>query len=403
MGRKSGSLNWATLATWPNTRVYDHFIQRKYDPHHAFNALRKLRSEYRDDGTRYPAPIHIPRDFYTREDTPVDPFQAEHDGGMAARAFEAPVEVCVVNQESPVTEVEEKMEGSNASKVLAQLIAPELVSMLETRLAAAIATLAPQTRTIVVRDQLETELKGTTHEATAKVLQLANQGLNVMMVGPAGCGKTMLAQKVAEALGRTCTIISCSAGMSESALLGRLLPIGEGGKFAYVESPFMRAYREGGVILLDEMDAADPNLLLVINAALANGGLTVEARAASHEDTYVARHADTIVLAAANTYGTGADTQYVGRGALDASTLDRFYRVAIDYDRALESTLGSADNVKWVQTIRAEARSNKLRRVVSSRMIVALERAAAAGIDRTEARRDVLNGWTAEELRKVGG
>lgn len=40
----------------------------------------------------------------------------------------------------------------------------------------------------------------------------------------------------------------------------------------------MEFYEEGGVFLLDEVDAADANVLLVINQALANGHLPVPNR-----------------------------------------------------------------------------------------------------------------------------
>jgi MoxR-like ATPase len=259
-----------------------------------------------------------------------------------------------------------------------------------------------QNAIVIIRDEERREVTGTFHAATPKILKLISQGLNVMLVGPAGCGKTMIGEKIAEAYNRVLTCISCSAGMSESQLLGRLLPIGEGGSFRYVESPFIKAYREGGVILLDEIDAADANLLLAINAALANGHIDVEARAANEIDTSVKRHPDTIIIAAANTWGSGADTQYVGRAALDASTLDRFYRVAIDYDVALEEQLAPADIVAKVHQIREGVRANKIRRVVSTRMITRIARAIAAGLSFAETLRDELASWTQDERAKVG-
>jgi MoxR-like ATPase len=300
------------------------------------------------------------------------------------------------------------MSKDSAANVLATMIAPAMAGMVSAEIEKAVAkihaNMAPVRHMVVIRERLETNLGEMVHEAAPKVLQLVNQGLNVMLVGPAGCGKTMLADTVATALGRQLTVISCSAGMSEAQLLGRLLPLGAGGAFTYIESPFMRAYATGGVILLDEMDAADANLLLVINAALANGGITVEARAAlgPDADTYVKRHPETVIISATNTWGAGADTQYVGRGALDVSTLDRFYRVSVDYDAKLEGKLGSPVVVAWVTKVRAAARQNKLRRVVSTRTITRLEKALAAGYTFAEAKRDELASWTADERAKVG-
>ncbi|MCH7728630.1 MAG: hypothetical protein IH991_19420, partial [Planctomycetes bacterium] len=74
-------------------------------------------------------------------------------------------------------------------------------------------------------------------------------------------------------------------------------------------------------------------MLVVVNAALANGHLRLP------DGTTVDRHADFVCAAAANTFGTGADRQYVGRNQLDAATLDRFAacRLAFDYDVDLET------------------------------------------------------------------
>src|SRR5262249_40226256 len=163
------------------------------------------------------------------------------------------------------------------------------------------------------------------------VLMLARARRNVLLVGPAGSGKTHLAKQVAQALGLDFAHISCSAGMSEGQLLGRLVPTGEAGRFEYLRSEVVRCYEEGGVFLFDEIAAADSNTLLVINSALANGQMCVPNR--PHNPVAV-KHPDFVCMAAANTFGTGADRQYVGRNQLDESTLDRFRigQIEMDYD-----------------------------------------------------------------------
>jgi hypothetical protein len=111
------------------------------------------------------------------------------------------------------------------------------------------------------------KLDDVTHPAMADVLMLADARMNILLVGPAGSGKSHLAKQVAEALELDFAFISCSAGMSEGQLLGRLIPTGKNGSFEYVRSEFVRCYEEGGVFLLDEIDAADSNTMLIINAA----------------------------------------------------------------------------------------------------------------------------------------
>src|SRR5262245_10368722 len=168
---------------------------------------------------------------------------------------------------------------------------------------------------IVVKDPegvVVAKVEGKPHRALPKALARARRP--VLLVGPAGSGKTHLAEQVAKALGLPFAFIACSAGMSEGQLLGRLVPTGEAGKFEYLISEFVRCYENGGVFLFDEIDAADSNTLLVLNSALANGRMALPNRP---EKPFADRHPDFVCFAAANTFGTGADRMYVGRNQLD--------------------------------------------------------------------------------------
>lgn len=262
---------------------------------------------------------------------------------------------------------------------------------------------SPRTLLIKQKDAPVVEINERVHPLFEKVTKLASAGLNVMLVGPAGCGKTHLAHQVAKALGRSFASISGSAGVSEAQLVGRLLPTGENGKFSYIPSPFVRQYSEGGLFLFDEMDAFDPNCLLVVNQATANGGFEIESRAASGLNTYVARHPQNIMLGSCNTFGTGAGAMYVGRAQLDAATLDRWYIVQMDYDTEWEITLGPTEVVEFVWKVRKGIQDHKLRRVASSRMIQKCAQAINAGIKFKDVMKDALAGWTDEEISKVLG
>lgn len=259
-------------------------------------------------------------------------------------------------------------------------------------------------RAIEIRrpDAAPVKLEERVHPAYDKVIKLASAGVNVLLVGPAGCGKTHLSQQVAKGLGKTFGSISGSAGVSEAQLTGRLLPTGENGRFEYTESPFIREYTKGGVFLFDELDAFDSNCLLTVNSALANGGFEVEARAAAGLSTYVKRDKGAVLIGSANTFGTGAGALYVGRSQLDAATLDRWYVVQMDYDREWESTLAPAHVCAFVWKLRDAVTQYKMRRVASTRMIQKAAMALNAGIKWNEVQADLLSGWTAEEKSKVG-
>ena len=248
----------------------------------------------------------------------------------------------------------------------------------------------------------ESKVDGLVHRAFDSVLKIISAGLNPLLVGPAGCGKTKLCSDVAKAIDKDFASISCSIGMSESELTGWLLPSGEGGRFEYLASPFINMYEMGGAFLIDEMDAADASVLVTLNQALANGGFFCAKRGIHGGDAFVRRDKDSVVFAAANTYGNGAGHAYVGRNQLDATTLDRFVIIDVDYDRDLESNLGSGQVCDYIWTLRDKAKASGLRRVVGTRAIQKMDSLVAAGFSFRESKDFILSGWTKDELSKVG-
>lgn len=225
-------------------------------------------------------------------------------------------------------------------------------------------------RSVELKTKNETKkLKGVMPECFEQMLKLASQRINILLVGPSGCGKTYVAKRLAEALSaRRFGAVSCSAGMSESQLAGWLLPTGSAGKFEYAPSLFVDIYENGGVFLFDELDAADPNAVTFINAALSGDPAGDELFIPQRLDAQVVkRHKDCVVMAAANTYGNGADALYVGRNQLDAATLERFRvgTVRMDYDDAVETSVGDADVLKWARTVRSKIREHGMLKIMS--------------------------------------
>ena len=257
---------------------------------------------------------------------------------------------------------------------------------------------------ITEQDGKSRSVKGAFHAQFKKLFQLANARMSLFLYGPTGCGKTYVCGQLAEALGLRFAFISCSAGMSEGQLLGRLLPVGKNGQFEYVPSEFVECYEKGGVFLLDELDAADPNVLLIVNAALANGHLALPNRPAK---PVAQRHKDFICVAAANTVGTGADRMYSGRNKLDAATLDRFQigKVYLDYDTTVEEQLCPDANLRSrLQQYRRAVRDCGMERAVSTRFLRdAYVMKETAGWTDAEVDESLFRGWREDEVNKVKG
>lgn len=232
-----------------------------------------------------------------------------------------------------------------------------------------------------VRDRIIVQANGATrelpdelrHEAFPDVLTAMLANIPVMLVGPAGTGKTTLGKQLAATAERPFGHIG--AVTSRFELSGFV-----DGHGNYQATPFFRAYTEGHVFLFDEVDGSDPAALLWCNTAIANGFCAFPH--GEHE-----RHPEFRLIAAANTYGHGQDRVYAGRNQLDGASLDRFIVIDFNYDEKLERALfGDTAWTSTVQSARHAVADLKLRHVVSSRAIDYGRKLIAAGLpqDRVE-------------------
>jgi cobaltochelatase CobS len=231
-----------------------------------------------------------------------------------------------------------------------------------------------------------------------KIAKAVYTGEPVMLIGPAGSGKTHLAQQIAKGLGLRFAFCSLTAGITEARLVGRFVPLGANGSFQFIPGQFAEFYKNGGLYLLDEMDAADPNVLLAINAALANGHLEIP----NPDEPIITRHPDFRVMAACNTFGHGVDRLYVGRNQLDAASLDRFQlRFALDYDEAFERRVGHPDVVEFIHGMRQKIKEHGIRRIASTRAILAYTKAMNAGFTLEEVMGMFFLPWAENEKALV--
>jgi hypothetical protein len=175
------------------------------------------------------------------------------------------------------------------------------------------------------------------HHLTGYVKKLAEARQNVMLIGPAGTGKSQICKQVADMIrteahpdGLPYAETPMTPGATRGDLLGRHTISG------FIPSKFVEIYSGGGVFNFEEIDASDPSMLIVVNNALASNHLFNSANGEVYE-----RHCDFIAMATANTFGLGSDSKYTGREKLDLATIDRFRmaRVLVSLDENLADHL----------------------------------------------------------------
>ncbi len=209
------------------------------------------------------------------------------------------------------------------------------------------------------------------HKNFEQVVKVLALHLHPLLVGPAGCGKNVMLEQASEALGLKFRYVNDVT--EEHKVMGF---VDANGRFQ--ETQFFKAFTEGGLMMIDEIDNSHPSALLAINAALGTG---YNQYLAFPDGKLYPCHKDFYCAAAANTYGTGSDQIYCGRSALDGASLNRFVPIFIDYDRNLETNLVSNEKLLplyWA--VRESVQANKIRHVISTRNIVNADKMLSSGV-----------------------
>ena len=152
------------------------------------------------------------------------------------------------------------------------------------------------------------------------------RGKNMMILGPKGCGKTVLAFTLRDVLDRPFFNIPLGASQDpRSTLIGNVHYKPDQGTFVG-ESEFVRAIQtENAIILLDEVSRAHPDAWNILMSALDYKQRFVRIDESSETPEINVAQGVTFILTA----NVGA--QYTGTRAMDAALLDRTVVVEVEY------------------------------------------------------------------------
>ena len=226
------------------------------------------------------------------------------------------------------------------------------------------------------------------------LVRSAMRGKNIMMTGAAGCGKTMAAKRLVEALNRPEFYFNLGATQDpRGTLIGNThFKKEEGTTFA--ESMFVKAIQtKDAIILLDEISRAHPEAWNILMTVLDQGQRYL--RLDEHQDSPTIKVAEGVTFVATANIGN----EYTATRAMDRALVDRFIIVEMDtLDKEQESgllkdlhpgvTQEQADNIAEIASMtRKEIKSDapRITNSISTRISVEIAGLLEDGFDLAEA------------------
>ena len=157
------------------------------------------------------------------------------------------------------------------------------------------------------------------------LIRSAVRGKNIMMTGQAGCGKTMAAKSLVNALDRPDFYFNLGATQDPRATLIGNVHFDQGKGTYFSESLFVKAIQtENAVILLDELTRAHPDAWNILMPVLDQGQRYLRLDEADGQETISV--ADGVTFIATANIGN----EYTATRQLDKALMDRFTIIEMD-------------------------------------------------------------------------
>jgi hypothetical protein len=220
------------------------------------------------------------------------------------------------------------------------------------------------------------------HFSDVEKIVRSKRNYNVFITGLSGNGKTLMVEQVCAKLKRECYRVNITRQTDEDDLLGGFRLIN--GNTVWQDGPVVSAMKNGGVLLLDEIDLGSANLMC-LQPVLEGKGVFLK-----KIGVWVTPAPGFTIFATANTKGKGSDDgRFVGTGIMNEAMLDRF-PVTMEQPYATRATekkilvkAGCDDSdfadhlTKWAEIIRKSFYEGAVDEIVSTRRLVDIVNAFA--------------------------
>lgn len=202
----------------------------------------------------------------------------------------------------------------------------------------------------------------------------------IFVTGPTGNGKSTMVEQSCAKNKRQYIRIQINGQTDEDQLIGSKTLVD--GNIQIVEGPVLLAMRAGAVLLMDELDAGDPNNVMCLQSILEGKPYYFKLK---NEMVYPAP--GFTIVATGNTKGRGSDSgKYIGTKMLNEAFLERFpvtfeqeypsMAVELRIVRNMMEKFGCVDEkfahtlVKWSDAIRKTYQDGALDDLITTRRLV---------------------------------